>query len=454
MNAASSSAASSYVEKGAHDRTSEALPDTPLAVCTLVVLPEKYRSSFSHLRGTQFFFFGVVRKLNRIGIFDKRVFFVTEHTINLASPQGRVSRCAKVEDIAELICDAQARAVGIRMRSRPFAIALKGSFYWDCFHEMPVDLLLHATSAAQYAALLQVVRFVYHTCTHETLPCRLRKKEELWGGLLILAPDGSRVKKRAIQHHIINPTLPEGSAAAADFGASRSQKPHRNPCAFQQQSRRTSLSAADAEVGPRSGQNVSAAVSTPRRSSSLCASPSLLICSGEVDHQTALKSSSATLGLPPAPSAAPPSTKTEAVPTFAPSRNDNPLRRTARSGKELPEKYGDLAKLRPRVCPGSIAAAPTAELPRDASAAITPCAPEEVTAEVARGRRSMKSFHAQRSQQWQRGAERHCLRCTKEREPSASVRVLNSFPSSPRASRYTSSSWSPRSFVVASSGGH
>ncbi|KAG5497414.1 hypothetical protein JIQ42_03900 [Leishmania sp. Namibia] len=455
MSTATTYAASYDVEEEAQGGFSEAVTGKPLATCTLVVLPEKYSGVFPYLRGSQLFFFDVVRKLNRIGVLDKRVLFVTESTINLASRRGPVSRCAQVEDIAELICDAQACAVGVRMRSRPFAIAPKGCFYWNCFHEMPVDLLLHATSAMQYETLLQVIRFVHHICTAETLPCRPRKKHEVWGALLILAPDGSRVKKKPMQYHDVNPALLEGSTAAAALGASRSQETSGSPRVVHAPSQFTFLFAGHPVSRPASRQDVSVAASTPRRASLFCAPPSLLTCPGVGGHQTTLKLSSARLGSSSSPSSARPSKDVEVVPTSEMRRCENPLGNgDGKALKALPKKCRVVTKLQPRESGDSIAAATAAELSRKVSAAIIPCCPEEQTARAARNRKLVKSLEAHLEEQHLRDAELRYFRCAKERELNASGRFLSSFASSRRASRYTSSSWSPRSFVHASNGCH
>ncbi|KAG5474168.1 hypothetical protein CUR178_04280 [Leishmania enriettii] len=417
MSTAATHAASYDVEEEGQGSLSEAVTGKLLATCTLVVLPEKYSGVFPYLRGSQLFFFDVVRKLNRIGVLDKRVLFVTESTINLASGGGHVSRCAKVEDIAELICDAPACAVGVRMRSRPFAIAPKGCLYWNCFHEMPVDLLLHATSAMQYETLLQVIRFVHHICTTETLPCRPRKKHEVWSALLILAPDGSRVKKKPMQYYDVNPTFLEGSTAAAALGASRSQETSGSPRVVHARSRFT--------------------------------------CPGVGGHQTTLKLSSARLGSSSSPSSARPSTDAEVVPNSEMRRCENPLGKgDGKALKALSKKYRVVTKLQPRESGDSIAAATAAELSRKASPAVTPYWPEEQTAREARSRKLLKSLDAHLEEQQPCDAELRCFRCAEERELNGSGRFLSSFASSRRASLYTSSSWSPRSFVHASNGCH
>ncbi|KPA80621.1 hypothetical protein ABB37_04815 [Leptomonas pyrrhocoris] len=180
-------------------------PDTR---CELIAVPFAYHVAFAYLHGTQLFFFAVLRKLNRAHVKDKRVCFVTDYTINLAAADtGAVSRCSKVEDAAELICDVRSRAVGIRMQGRPFAVAPQIYLHWNCFYEMPVDLLLFAESDEQLGDLVRVLRFVYRHCTAKELPCRMLQPKEEWEAKLVLWADGSRVKKNAMAYHRV-PTPP------------------------------------------------------------------------------------------------------------------------------------------------------------------------------------------------------------------------------------------------------
>ena len=192
----------------------------PVITCDFIRVPPDYAASFAYLQDTQLFFFDVLRKLNRKHIRDKRVCFVTDYTINLASCEtGTVSRCSKLEDVTELICDVRSRAIGIRMRARPFAVESHNYLHWNCFYEMPVDLLLFAESAGQFADLIRVLRFVYRQCTQKEVPCRVLGQHEEWTATLVLWPDGSRVKKNAMLYHRVPPSgeppAPTTAAAAA-----------------------------------------------------------------------------------------------------------------------------------------------------------------------------------------------------------------------------------------------
>jgi hypothetical protein len=180
---------------------------TPAVKCDFILVPPDYAASFAYLHGTQLFFFDVLSKLNRKHTKDKRVCFITDYTINLAaSSTGTVSRCSKVEDVEELICEVHSRAVGIRMRARPFAVKPHNYAHWNCFYEMPVDLLLFAESAEQFENLVQVLRFVYQQCTQKEMPCRGLQHREEWEATLVLWPDGSRVKKNAMIYHRVPPS--------------------------------------------------------------------------------------------------------------------------------------------------------------------------------------------------------------------------------------------------------
>ncbi|CBZ23806.1 hypothetical protein, unknown function [Leishmania mexicana MHOM/GT/2001/U1103] len=308
----------------------------PFVECALIHLPGKYSSVFPFLLGTQLFFFDVVRKLNRIGVLDKRVVFVTGDTIGVASRRGPVSRSSKVEDISKLICDAQARAIGIRMRSRPFAISPKDFPRCNCFHEMPVDLLLHATSVAQYEALINVLSFVHHTCTHEALLCRSLKKYETWRASLVLAPDGLRVKK-AMQNYPIPVTPSEGNTGAATLSATRSQETSASLWAFCAPRQVALVSAADSVSHFTNGLDVSAAAPTLQHWPSLSASPSFTP-SGVGGHLTTPESSPLSLSSSPAPPLVGLSRDMVAVPTSATRRDVNPLLKADRNDPDTSSK--------------------------------------------------------------------------------------------------------------------
>ncbi|KPI86778.1 hypothetical protein ABL78_4147 [Leptomonas seymouri] len=189
-------------DHGGGDGDLQNLLFAPVTSCELMRVPQDYHDTFGYLHNMQLFFFDVLRKPNRMHIKDKRVCFITDYTINLAAQEtGTVSRCSKIEDVAELICDVHSRAVGIRMNPRPFAVEPRDYLHWNCFYEMPVDLLLFAESAEQFTELMRVLRFVYQKCTKKDMQCRVLQQREEWGATLVLWPDGSRVKKNAMFYH-------------------------------------------------------------------------------------------------------------------------------------------------------------------------------------------------------------------------------------------------------------
>ncbi|GET90513.1 hypothetical protein, unknown function [Leishmania tarentolae] len=299
------------------------------AVCALIDLPDEHSRFFCYLRGAQLFFFDVVRKLNRINLRDKRVLFVTDHMISVASMQGHISRCAKVEDISELIFDPQARAIGVRMRSHPFTVEPKDFRRWNCFHEMPVDLLVHATSEAQYEALINVLCFVYHSRTKGALLCRPLKKHETWKASLVLAPDGVRVKK-AIQYYDIADIRSEGRTDTVAFSSTRSKGASGNLWPSRAQTLISSLIASGSAPHSRSEAGVSNVAPLQRHKTSFSANSSFT-SSDAADHRKALELSSRSFSSSPAHPLTGLPRDTLAVPTSATRRSVNPLLKADRT---------------------------------------------------------------------------------------------------------------------------
>lgn len=208
------------------DGYAEDLLTFPAVRCDFIAVPPDFKTRFAYLHDTQLFFFDVLQKMNRMHAKGRRVCFITDYTINLASPAtGTVSRCSKVEDVAELVCDIRSRAVGIRMRDRPFAVQPHHFLHWNCFFEMPVDLLLFADSQQQLSDLMRVLRVVYQQCTQQELPCRVLEPREEWEAILVLWPDGSRVKKNAMLYHRVPDATAQPVAGPPPPLANRAVKP-------------------------------------------------------------------------------------------------------------------------------------------------------------------------------------------------------------------------------------
>ncbi|KAI5685073.1 hypothetical protein MNV84_05691 [Leishmania braziliensis] len=438
-----SSHAASYDEEVQGD-SSKALAEKPFVDCVLIDIPIKYSRAFSYLRGIQLFFLDVVRKLNRVGMRDKRILFVTDCTINVASSQGQVSRGAKVEDIAELICNAETHAIGVRMRTRPFAITPQDFVRWNCFHEMSVDFLLLATSAAQYASLLQVMRFVYHTRTHEVLQCRPLRKREVWSASLVLAPDGSRVKK-ALQCHAITPIPLGGSTSTATSCATRSQETSEHPGAAHVPSQSVALSAAIPASTSSSRQDVSATASTPRSPHS-CGIRSFPPTSGAGGHRTALESLLLRLGSSVPLPLARFFGGTVVVPTAATLYCSN-LLKSENVPNTSSEKDRSTTRVQPRLNLDKTAA--TGQ-PSDASGVFTSCNRERLTAVVARSRTTREDFETKATEPQLRDAELCHFRYSKECQLDEWMLRPNSFALNPYTSRYASSLWSPCSVASGS----
>lgn len=176
--------------------------------CTYITVPISFQKTFSYLEGTKLYFFNVAYKLNRINRRDKRICFVTDYTVNIASLSGPVSRFGRLEDIEELVLDSQTMAIGVRMSDSPSSVKKQDPLFEHCFFEMPVDLLLFLPSEEVYHRLIYVLQCVYYKCTQENLTCRPLCHKERWAATLRLTPDGTRVKKSAMQYNKIDPSSP------------------------------------------------------------------------------------------------------------------------------------------------------------------------------------------------------------------------------------------------------
>ncbi|KAK7200265.1 hypothetical protein NESM_000078600 [Novymonas esmeraldas] len=433
--------------------------EKPLVVCSLVALPAKYVPTFSYLQGMQLFFFDVVHKPNRVRIRDRRLCFVTDYTINLASPRGHVSRCAKVEDIAEIICDASTHAVGVRMRTRPFAVNPSDQARWNCFHEMPVDTLLYAGSAAQHEALLHVLCYVYHACTQDFLPCRQLRKGEGWDALLVLVPDGSRVKKKAMLYHAVAATTTPGALSSPSTPAITGEEATEHvpaPSAV--------FSATE------SGEHVSAGArektatpALPRHRPTSAVHHTATLpdsASGAAPTQLATGAADAGPRLPAPPVPVPFAKNLIAPTTSATRRGCNPLTEAALSPSDdniraVPTSTttarsgaGAAPRERPllRLDSAATAAAAAAEPLSDASSIFTPCSPEQQAASASAATEAgatMQGLAAKVVEQQRYIVELRRSRYSKECELDDLKRYLGSVTSDPRGSRYTSPLWSP-----------
>ncbi|KAG5490333.1 hypothetical protein JKF63_00453 [Porcisia hertigi] len=325
MTTTFSQASLADAEEEVEDSSSVGPRSTPPAPCALIDVPAPYEHAFSYLRGTFLYFFDLSQKVNRIGVCNKRVFFVTDYTVNVASLQGSVSRCAKVEDISELICEVRSRAIGIRMGTHPFAIASDDLVGLKCFYEMPVDILLHTLSAAQYDTLLHVLGCIYRSCTGSALPCRQLMRNETWRASLILAPDGSRVKKKAMQYHAITSMMPNGQTGIKTCGATRWQETNTSPKAVTTQRDHCLLS----EVNPISpsarGQSLSPAELVSQGSFSCGNRSSYSIGLDGYDQQTAPGATRVTTRTQLPVSLVPLSRRKEVLPLLAAGCDVNPL---------------------------------------------------------------------------------------------------------------------------------